>query len=290
MRVHFQGFWAGIMDRTDPVNVSFFLDFFSQVFNCSIEVGTPETSDILVESVWVRTNTPSLIGMKRWLFTFFYTGESFFSFLGFPTVPFEAYTALLGYKDTHLNFIKLPLFILYNTLYPNMMNPVTEIPKYSVSTVITNSRGEFRNKFLDSLGKVFPVSYGGEYRNNIGGKIGGTHAGDELIRFYRNFKFVVSMENSQEEYYITEKLYNAMRAGIVPVYWGSPNVTKYFNPNRFLHVRSEYDIQAVIQRMLTMKDEEYLSMVQQPIFVEGVNGYADAVRDTKSLIATVSQV
>jgi hypothetical protein len=98
------------------------------------------------------------------------------------------------------------------------------------------------------------------------------------------------MENSQEEYYITEKLYNAMRAGIVPVYWGSPNVTKYFNPNRFLHVRSEYDIGSVIHRMLSMKDEEYLSMVQEPIFVEGMNGYADAVRDTKSLIAAVSQV
>jgi len=66
--------------------------------------------------------------------------------------------------------------------------------------------------------------------------------------------------------------------------------SKYFNPNRFLHVRSEYDIEAVIQRMVAVKDEEYLSMVQQPIFVEGVDGYADAIRDTKLLIATVSQV
>jgi hypothetical protein len=287
MRVHFHGFWRGFIDGNDPVNADFFLQFLSTCLESPVIIGSHADADILVESVWATSN--SLNRSKPWKYSFFFTGESFFSFPGMPSPPFKDYTAILGFRATHQNFIAIPLFIVYKSLYPDRFPPVTSVPKYSVGAVIGNHNGVFRNRFLDTLEPKLTVSYGGSFRNNIGTRIGGTHAGDELIRFYRNFKFVVSMENSQEEYYITEKLYNAMRAGIVPVYWGSPNVTKYFNPNRFLHVRSEYDIEVVIHRMLTMNDEEYLSMVQQPIFIEGVDGYADAVRDTKSLIAAVSQ-
>lgn len=288
MLVHFNGFWDGFLDGQDPINAIFFLQFLSTCLGSPVAIGSHADADILVESVWATSK--SLIRSKSWKYSFFFTGESFFSFPGMSPPVFEAYTAVLGFRTTHHNFIAMPLFVVYKSLYPNYISPVTTVPKYSVGAVIGNHNGTFRNRFLDALQPKLAVSYGGSFRNNIGTRVGGTHAGEELIRFYRNFKFVIAMENSQEEYYITEKLYNAMRAGIVPVYWGSPNVSKYFNPNRFLHVRSEYDIEAVIQRMVTMKDEEYLSMVQQPIFVEGVDGYADAIRDTKLLIATVSQV
>ena len=168
------------------MNVRFFIRFLSDSFGQPIELGTHETSDILVESVWARAHVPSLLDTKRWSFTFFYTGESFFSFPGYPTVPFKAYTAILGFKDSRSNFVGLPLFVLYKTLHPDMMSPVTVVPKYSVGVVIGNPNGRVRNKFLDSLEKNMVVSYGGSFRNNIGTKIGGSHVGSELIQFYRN--------------------------------------------------------------------------------------------------------
>jgi Glycosyltransferase family 10 (fucosyltransferase) C-term len=290
MYVCFQGFWNGFMEKDkDPVNVSFFLEFLKNVFETDIEVGSPETADILVESCWARIDVPSLVDIKPWKYKIFYTGESFYTFTRDPNFPFNKYTSILGFRGNNLNFVKLPLFVLYKTLYPNCLPPVTTVPKYSACAVIGNANGHFRNTFLDSLEKVLPISYGGTFRNNIGKTVGGTHAGDELINFYHNFKFVIAMENSSEEYYITEKLYNAMRAGTIPVYWGSLNADKYFNPDRFLHVRNEYEIQKVIKRMLTMTDSEYLDIVQRPIFVEGVDAYSEAVQNTKRLIGISSQ-
>ncbi len=37
--------------------------------------------------------------------------------------------------------------------------------------------------------------------------------------------------------YMTEKLPDALLAGVVPIYWGAPDVAATFNPRSFVHVR-----------------------------------------------------
>jgi hypothetical protein len=77
------------------------------------------------------------------------------------------------------------------------------------------------------------------------------------------------MENSEEDYYITEKICNGLFAGTIPVYWGSPNVNKYINSNRFLQLNNDsYDeIYRIINTMITMDDTTYLNMVNADILI-----------------------
>lgn len=55
------------------------------------------------------------------------------------------------------------------------------------------------------------------------------------VEMYKPFKFVVAFENRQDTLgYISEKITNAYLAGSIPIYFGAPDVDKYFNPNSMI--------------------------------------------------------
>jgi len=43
----------------------------------------------------------------------------------------------------------------------------------------------------------------------------------------RGYKFCVAIENSEDRHYVSEKVYDALVAGCVPIYFGAPNVLDY---------------------------------------------------------------
>jgi hypothetical protein len=52
------------------------------------------------------------------------------------------------------------------------------------------------------------------------------------------YKFALCYENvSDQPGYITEKIFDCMRADCVPIYWGAPNVTDYVDPAAFIDRR-----------------------------------------------------
>lgn len=42
------------------------------------------------------------------------------------------------------------------------------------------------------------------------------------------FRYSVAIENSRQDHYWTEKIADCFLAGIVPIYWGAPNIRDYF--------------------------------------------------------------
>ena len=128
-----------------------------------------------------------------------------------------------------------------------------------------------RNLFLDKLERKFKVTYAGLYKNNIGGNIPYTYNTNEFKEFISKFKFILSMENSRNDTYITEKIIHGLIANTIPVYWGSNRVFDYFNSNRFLYLENENAIDNVIERMseINKNNDEWLKMVNQRNFVNG---------------------
>lgn len=47
---------------------------------------------------------------------------------------------------------------------------------------------------------------------------------DEFYKFIARYKFVIAYENSACDDYITEKLWRPLQLGVVPIYFGSPNI------------------------------------------------------------------
>jgi len=279
MKVYFHNFWPGFLEKLDPINVEFFLLFLSRVFKTNVVVGDKETSTILVESVFGKE---SALPFKQWSKTFLFSGEPFF-----PTfAPLESYSCILGFMETKKNYVCLPLFLPYILSTPLSYTPVVDVPNKFACTVISNPHGRARNAFLDYLEKCGSVTYGGNFRNNIGKSIQGNYKSNVLIDFYRQFKFVITMENNEEPHYVTEKIINGFRAGIIPVYWGSPNIHRYFHKDRFLTLPNDSieSIKTLAHQMVTMTNEEYMRRVNLPIFKEGF-GLDNVVNDTQQCIA-----
>jgi len=57
---------------------------------------------------------------------------------------------------------------------------------------------------------------------------------DAAVQTYKRYKFVITFENRQLKGYLTEKIMNALLAGVIPIYFGAPDVAKYLNPKRFV--------------------------------------------------------
>lgn len=69
------------------------------------------------------------------------------------------------------------------------------------------------------------------YRVEAYGCLGSRQAGFvDKIEIYSRLKFCMAMENSNYEDYVSEKLWEALEAGCLPIYMGAPNIITDFLP------------------------------------------------------------
>lgn len=57
--------------------------------------------------------------------------------------------------------------------------------------------------------------------------------GDDKLNLFKS-KFSIIIENSQEKNYFSEKLIDCLLTKTVPIYWGCPNIEKYFDTSGFI--------------------------------------------------------
>jgi len=267
MKIFFNGWFGGFDDKTNPgLHIDFFLNLFEKVYGEPCEKGNNIESEILCEFDML-INSSSLITSKQWKHTYLFSGES--------TLKCNKtdYTSVLWGERNHKNVVNVPLFIPY--IYTNNFvetletkKEIVTVPKKDVCVIISNSRGKERNEFLNELEKHFNVCYAGGYKNNIGCSLAPQYNTKEYHTFVNQFKFIISMENSREDTYITEKIINGLLSNIIPVYWGSDKVHDYINKERFLNLKDINNINKVIKKMIFLKENpnEWLKIVNNNVF------------------------
>ena len=262
MKLYVNGFWSGFIEKTNPVHIGFFYDLLSNVFDTSIELGTFEESDILLESIFYDT---TYLDKKNWKYSFLFSGESRLPY------NYKNYSCVLYGQKNNNNVVNVPLFIPY--IYCNNYNLIntkqsTNIPQKNVIAIISNPNGLERNYFLDQLEKRVPIDHGGNYKNNIP-LINYCYNTDEFNKEIGNYKFVISMENSRDETYITEKIIHGFVANVIPIYWGSLFIKDYFNANRFLSIQNmnnKQEVDSIIDKIEQIINDpnKYLDIVNTP--------------------------
>jgi len=289
MLIYYNCFWAGFSNDTSDVD-----KLFSNIFSTEINsTKNPNEADILCESVYFCWE-PTMISNKQWPYSFMLSFENHYGG-GEPWL--DKYTCVIGGPSTGKNAVPFPYFLFRcfqcddvtsdfesNFKYSNK----TIIPTKKVCAVITNSDSDFRTTFLNYLEKVTNIDYGGSFKNNIGRTIGGHHGSLELIDFYKEYKFVLAIENSSGENYITEKLFNALRAGIIPIYWGSQNINQLINEERIIqiHDNSLEEFKRVAELINNMSDETYKAILSKPILVRPIGRiYKEVIHEIQKRIA-----
>lgn len=286
MKIFFNGWFGGFLEKTNPgLNYTFFISLFEKVFDTKIELSNYKDSEILCEFDML-INSKSYVKKKKWKYTFLFSGESTL------IQSKNNYDCVLWGERNNNNVVNVPLFIPY--IYTNNFvsrlekkENINRIPGKDVCVVISNPRGDIRNKFLEKLEKEFTIDYAGNYKNNIK-LITDPYNTQNFIDFVSNYKFIVSMENSLEDTYITEKIIHGLLANTIPVYWGSKRIYDYINKERFLNLEDLNQTKDIIDRMKKIKEnpEEYLKIINSDNFSEAKlsRNLEDISRDIRNLI------
>ncbi|MEM9816450.1 MAG: glycosyltransferase family 10 [Cyanobacteria bacterium P01_D01_bin.6] len=117
-------------------------------------------------------------------------------------------------------------------------------------------------QFVDSVGL---------HLKNIDTDIGPAYMGDwtkPKVEFQRRYDFTIACENSSSPGYTTEKIVHAFAADTIPIYWGNPEISREFNPGRFINCRDYDSIESVVARVIEIQKnpQEKEKILRQPFF------------------------
>ncbi|KAK4284603.1 hypothetical protein QN277_001410 [Acacia crassicarpa] len=128
----------------------------------------------------------------------------------------------------------------------DIMGPVQPKTEAALAAAFISNCGarNFRLQALEALEKanIKIDSYGGCHRNRDGRV--------DKVETLKRYRFSLAFENSNEEDYVTEKFFQSLVAGSVPVVVGAPNIQDFAPaPGSILHIREIEDVESVAKTM-----------------------------------------
>ncbi len=252
MKVRFVDFWPGF----DPFD-NFLLNHLRAIGDFTVD----DQPDVLFYSCYGtehrKFRTPRI----------FYSAENLrpdFSACDFA-ITFD--------YNAHPRHFRYPLFAVYSDIYdwwPKLLESNSDPELLATwrsksrfcAIVVSNSRSQRRNDFFRKLHAAKHVDSGGRFMNNVGGPV------PNKLAFIRDYRFVISFENSSSPGYTTEKLVEPLLTGSIPIYWGDPAVSQEFNTNRFLVAQDPANDSRLIDTILAIEENPELALpyLRQPVF------------------------
>ena len=176
------------------------------------------------------------IHLRKGKTNIFFSGENMYSdrFASYRAFcekqHFDLYIDFTSYVNK--NSIRFPLWLMYmfkpEVDYNDIKTRVEQLryPKFEgrqrfCSLVASHDFNGIRGKMFDTLSSIDKVVSAGIFRNNSDE----LHSvfSDNKHDFIKQFKFNICPENSNHHLYVTEKIFQAIDAGCIPVYWGGDN-------------------------------------------------------------------
>lgn len=196
----------------------------------------------------------------------FYSGENIA-----PNYFFCDYA--FSFEDTDEKNFFLPHFAEYEYFFDfknNIKHEETDAYKNTrkekfCNFMASNYKAKERIKFVKELMKkkkvdcLGPVLYNMEDRDTIGKQ---DQAGKyidwrkEKLETIKEYKFTMAFENEQAYNYVTEKIYQPLLVGSIPIYWGAPNVNTLFNPKCFVNVNRFNSYKEAIAEIVRIDEDE----------------------------------
>ena len=68
------------------------------------------------------------------------------------------------------------------------------------------------------------------------------------------YRYQIVIENSQMNNFFTDRIVDCFRAGTVPIFWGCPNIDKYFDINGIIYFENIEELNAILP---TLNAEDY---------------------------------
>ena len=83
----------------------------------------------------------------------------------------------------------------------------------------------------------------------------------DKINLFKEFQFSIAIENSQQPNYFTEKLMDCLLTKTIPIYWGCPNISEYFDTTGWIIFNDIDDL----KHKLSLLNDSYYSTYTEVI-------------------------
>lgn len=246
--VKFLDFWESFNPEDNK-----FVNLLRKHFSVKVLADDIETPDILFYSRCGRH-----AHLKYDCLKVYYTGENDFPDFNETDYAVSFYPSTCGGRN-----LRYPLYLLYE---PETTVNLSEFDSAGISErgfcsmVVSNVNicDPKRIRIADWIEEYKPISYGGKFRNNIGGPVA------DKLKFISGYKFNLALENSDVEGYVTEKILEPFISHTVPIYWGTDLVKKDFNPASFINVNDFHTKESLIAeiRRIDRDPVEYNKMLK----------------------------
>jgi len=252
---------GGIFD----VNDNFFTNLLTNYGNnCIISHVQPDQKpDILFYSIF--GNSHEQLYAKRKIF-----------FSGEPYPQRENADFNLTFDKNSLKNTRVPLWLCYMSnndihyLNTRKFDENNLKEKTGFCSFIATGPGieNNRKEFIDNLTKYKVVDCGGQYLNNIGYNVPLGINCSGKIEHNRKYKFAMAFESKSYPGYVTEKICDIFKSNAIPIYWGTNDVVKDFNPNSFINSNDFSNFDQLTEYIITVDNDDqiYLNYFKEPVF------------------------
>lgn len=175
---------------------------------------------------------------------------------------------------TSSKMFRLPLYLIYEFDHHILRDRAARTEndwKESefCSFVVKNPGCQYRNFYFQTLSQYKNVASAGPLFNNMENGWRPESTVDK-VKFMSKYRFNLCFENSSYPGYCTEKLFEAMCAKTIPIYWGSSTVALDFNPKAFLNRYDYPSDRDFIHKIIELDNniDAYNEIYMQPMFRE----------------------
>jgi len=242
---------GGIFDKQN--------NFFTKLLENVIVVEPSDNPDVLFYSIF--GNNHQNYNAKRKVF---YSGE-----------PFSARVDAnynLTFDENSLNNSRIPLWVMYinDYLFSNRLNGGIEVPvKNKFCSFISNGevKTTHRKTIISLLSEYKRIDCGGMYLNNVPIVPRGTDCSGK-INFNNDYKFSIAFENEDYPGYVTEKILDIYKSNCIPIYWGTKEVSRNFNPSTFINANDFGSFEELVKFIIKVDNDQelYSSYFKETIF------------------------
>lgn len=202
----------------------------------------------------------------------------------------EGYDLLIDTKDEesmrplNIPFVYIPFYAMAFYERKNhkendlIINNKNKNNKTKFCAFMYNKCWSHRETFYDALSKYKKVDALGKCKQQvIDGKCKNVntdrHVYNDNVTFYdiavdkfKPYKFVLALENTSLNGYITEKIVNPMLSNSIPIYWGSDDVNIHFNSKSFININDfdSYDECVEYIKKVDNDDKLYNDILKEP--------------------------
>ena len=224
---------------------NYFTEFIKKNIGDVKIVANTSNPDILISSCW--GDIKEVKELKAKCKIFFY-GENLerFPIFNDEKVLYDVFDLIVGFKETDISLkqVRFPLWLMYYSYYnydekDNILSYIQKrynenIKKHKEFFCTIVARHDWygqRTKIYDVVCKYGDIYSPSTYRNNTK-SIGKGHK--EKIDYISRGIYNICPENSCNDNYFTEKIFQAFEAGTIPIYWATdlPEV-EIINRNKY---------------------------------------------------------